>query len=362
MKGNLKLGSVFGIKVLVHWTFIFLIIWVVFSEISQGRNLESILYNIAFVIAVFLCVVLHELGHALTAKRYGIQTKKITLLPIGGIASLDKIPESPKHEFLVTIAGPLVNLIIALLLYFVIPVEYITNQNFTEIMHSMDDFTLRNFLFFLFIANIGLVVFNLIPAFPMDGGRIFRSILAMNMNRVKATSIASSVGQFIAVVFLLIGLIYNPILIFIALFIFLGAYGENKLVQHFALMKGHKVKEAMMTTFTQLRSENTLDDVANIIISGSEKDFVVLENNEIKGVLLNETFIKNSASRELLVKDIMKTTYKTVSSNDDLKDVYELLGSQTLKFFPVLENNKLVGVIDLINLHEFLLLESKLEY
>jgi len=123
MKASLSLGSYFGIKIKVHWTFLFLILWIVFDELKRGGTTESILFNIAFVIVVFICVIFHEMGHALTAKRFGIQTKKITLLPIGGMASMERLPESPKQELLVVIAGPLVNILIALLLFFIVPVQ-----------------------------------------------------------------------------------------------------------------------------------------------------------------------------------------------------------------------------------------------
>jgi len=179
MKASLNLGSVSGIKIKVHWTFFFLIIWIVFDELKRGETTNSILFNIAFVLAVFFCVVLHELGHALTAKRFGINTKKITLLPIGGMASLDRIPESPKQELLATIAGPLVNVIIAILLYFIVPVQDYAHLNFTEAFETLMSFSLQNFLFYLFVVNVGLVVFNIIPAFPMDGGRILRALLAI---------------------------------------------------------------------------------------------------------------------------------------------------------------------------------------
>ncbi len=158
MKGNLNLGSVSGIKINIHWTFFFLIVWIVFEEIKQGGTTESVLFNIGFILSVFVCVVLHELGHALTAKRFGINTKKITLLPIGGVASLERIPEKPKDELLITIAGPMVNVIIALILYFVIPIRSLTAQNLTEALESLDNLTLQNFLLYLFIVNVGLVL------------------------------------------------------------------------------------------------------------------------------------------------------------------------------------------------------------
>ena len=361
MKANLTLGKVSGIKIIVHWTFFFLIVWIVFSELKRGGTAESILFNIALVLAVFTCVVLHELGHALTAKHFGINTKKITLLPIGGMASLERIPESPKQELLVAIAGPLVNIAIALLLYFLIPINKLILLNFTETFEILMSFSFQNFLFFLFIANVALVVFNIIPAFPMDGGRILRALLAMKMNRVKAAQIASSIGQFIAVLFLLIGLLYNPFLIIIALFIFLGAYGENQMVQHLALLKGHSVEEAMMINLTTFKPDDPLDIVVNKLISSTENNFVVTENNTVKGLLYHQDIIDNS-NKNILVKDIMNINFKTVNRTDNLNKTYRLTHNEKHPFFPVLENNKLVGVIDHINLNEYLLLQAKLDY
>lgn len=362
MKANLNLGSVFGIQIKVHWTFFFLILWIILSELKRGGNTESILFNVSLVLAVFICVVMHELGHALTAKRFGIDTKKIALLPIGGMATMDKIPESPKQELLVTLAGPLVNIIIALLLYFTIPVKELMYLNFTETIEILSSFSVQNFLFYLFIVNIALVIFNLIPAFPMDGGRVLRALLAIRMNRVKATQIASTMGQVIAVIFLLIGLLYNPFLIFIALFIFLGAFGENQLVHHIELLKGHTVKDSLITLFTTFRKNDTIKDVIKSIIAGTETNFVVLENNTIKGILYYQDIIENAKKENTLVKDVMNTSFKTFNSDDNLNEVYQLIHSQKNSFFPVLENNTLIGVIDSTNLNEFILFSPKLSY
>lgn len=362
MKANLSLGSVFGIKIKIHWTFFLLIIWIVFDQMKRGGNTESIVYNVVFIFTVFLCVVLHELGHALMAKRFKIVTKKITLLPIGGVASLERIPESPKQEFLVSIAGPLVNICIAVLLYYIIPVNAILNQNLNDSYMFLSSFTIQNFLFYLFLVNVGLVLFNLIPAFPMDGGRVLRAFLAMHMNRVKATQIAASIGQFFAVLFLLLGLLYNPFLIFIALFIFLGAYSENKIVHHLAILKGHKVQEAMMTNITTFEPNDAISSVLKVIISGSENNFVVVKGALIIGVLYHEDIIANSNKENCLVKDIMKTTCKLLKDKDDLKKVYELIFSESTSFFPVVKNEQLIGVIDYINMNEYLLIQAKLSH
>ncbi|MDU8885690.1 site-2 protease family protein [Yeosuana sp. MJ-SS3] len=361
MKANLNLGSASGIKFKIHWTFLFLILWIIFDELKRGGNAKSILFNVLFVLAVFFCVVLHELGHALAAKRFGIKTQKITLLPIGGMASLDRIPESPKQELFVVIAGPLINILIALILYLIIPIQELLHLNFTETFEVLSSFTFQNFLFYLFIVNVGLVIFNIIPAFPMDGGRILRALLAMKLNRLKATQIASSIGQFIAVIFLLVGLLYNPFLIFIALFIFLGAYGENQLVHHLELLKGHTVEEAMIISMTTFKPEDSIDLVVNKIISGTETNFVVVEDHKIKGILYHKNIINNS-NKNVLVKDVMETNFKTVQSTDNLNEVYTIIFSKKNSFLPVLKDEKLLGVIDATNLNEYILLQARLVY
>ncbi|SDI29760.1 site-2 protease family protein [Winogradskyella thalassocola] len=361
MKANLSLGQVSGIKIRVHWTFFLLMAWVIFAELTQGGNLESILFNITFVLAVFLCVVLHELGHAFMANHYNIKTEKITLLPIGGMASFEKLPGSPKQELLIAIAGPLINVIIAIILFFIVPVKDFMQLNFTETFEVLVRYNIQSFLFFLFIANVGLVVFNSIPAFPMDGGRILRALLAIKIGRVKATKIASNLGLIIAVLFFLIGLLYNPFLVFIALFIFLGAFGENLMVQQMALLDGHTVEEAMLLNITTFKPQDSIDLVVNKIISGTETNFIVVEDQTIIGILHHKTIIENS-NKMVLVGEIMDVNFKTIKGTDSIKKVYQLIYNDKQELFPVMENGKLIGAIDAVNLNEYILLQSKLAF
>jgi Zn-dependent protease len=295
----------------------------------------------------------------LTAKRFGIQTKKVTLLPIGGMASMERLPESPKQELLVVLAGPLVNIAIALLLLLIVPVQELINLNFTESFESNMGLTLQNFLFYLFMVNVGLVVFNFIPAFPMDGGRILRAVLSIKIDRVKATKIATAIGQFSAIIFLFIGLLYNPFLIFIALFIFLGAFAENQMVQHLALLKGHTVEDAMIIKITTFKPEDAIDLVVNKIISGTEKNFIVVTDHKVKGILYHQDILEQ-CNKNVLVKDVMKTNFKVVKPTDQLNKVYNLIYSEKNTFIPVIEDHKLYGAIDATNLNEYILLQSKL--
>jgi Zn-dependent protease len=221
MNYKLYLGRISGIKLFVHWTFLLLIGWVIYSDVQSGLNFESVLWSLGFVFAIFGCVTLHELGHSLTAQRYHIRTRDITLLPIGGVASLESIPKKPSEELAVALAGPAVNVLIALLL---LPVIYFGSS--PDVFEGIGGISHSNFLTSLLSVNISLVVFNMIPAFPMDGGRVLRALLGFKLNHRKATTIAARIGQVIAVIFVAVGFYENSFLIFIGIFIFMGAQSE----------------------------------------------------------------------------------------------------------------------------------------
>jgi Zn-dependent protease len=362
MKTNLYLGRYFGTEVQIHWTFFLLIAWIILSEVFSGGSVDRILFNCQFIIAVMFCVLIHEIGHALAAKRFGIKTEKMVLLPIGGISTTDKTIESPKKEFLITIAGPMVNVIIAVILYFTIPVSDYIYYDLGEYFTALSDFTVRTFLFFLFIVNVALVVFNMIPAFPLDGGRIFRAVLDLQLNRVRATSVTTITGNIIALIFLLIGLLFNPILVFLALFLFIGSYSENRIVHQLGLLKGHKVSDAMLEDITPFDPNDTMDDIIKVILTGSETNFIVVKDKAIVGLLYHKDIIQNSNNRTLLVKNLMTTTFKTIQVDENLSVAYRLLQNEIHPFIPVMKNDKVVGAIDFANMHEFLLMEAKLKY
>lgn len=360
MKGVLNLGRVADIKIQVHWTFALLLIWIVFADLQRGGTLVSSLFNISLILVLFMCVVLHELGHALAAKKFNIRTQKITLLPIGGVASLDRMPEKPRQELLVALAGPAVNAVIALLLFLVIPVKGYLSAEPAKILELLNTTAPQTFLFFLFVANVMLVVFNLIPAFPMDGGRVLRALLSFKMSRVRATDIAARIGQLLAIFFFIVGFLYNPFLILIALFIFIGAYAENRMVQQISLVEGHIIKDAMLTKITVLAPENSVQDVIDLLLAGTEKDFVVVDKEEIVGVVYHKDIIKQTNNRSLSVKQMMHTSFRTIDAYSELKEVFDFIYKEKKSFFPVTSDEKLVGAIDMTNLSEFILLKSNL--
>ena len=332
MNANLKLGKYYGTEVQIHWTFFLLAAWIVLSEILSGATVDRILFNLQFILAVMICVLLHELGHLFAAKKFGIKTNKMVLLPVGGISTVEKTTHSPKEEFLITIAGPLVNLIIAIILFFAIPVsDYIS--------------------------------FNLGEYFtPLDGGRLMRAVLDIKLTRFKATRVATTISSIIAIILLLIGLLVNPILVFLSLFLLIGSFSENKTVHQIGLLKGYKVRDAMLKHITVFDPEDTMEHVVNVILRGSETNFVVIKDKEIVGLLFHKDIIENSNKRTLLVRDLMTTDFKTVSAGDKLDLAYSLMQDEIDPFFPVTEKGALIGAIDFANMHEFILMEDKLKY
>ncbi|MDX1673126.1 MAG: CBS domain-containing protein, partial [Balneolaceae bacterium] len=238
------------------------------------------------------------------------------------------------------------------------------NMSPEELQQTLSAINPENFLFYLLSANIMLVVFNVIPAFPMDGGRILRALLSMKLDRVRATQIASGMGQMVALFFFFIGLFYNPLLILIALFVFFGAQGENRMVQQLTLLRDHRVREAMMTDITVLKPDTTLDHVIDVILSGTERNFVVAEEDEVKGIVYQEELVKaiRERERDTEIREVMNRDFEIVNHDEPLTDVYRRVSSLSTSFFPVKKNGELAGAIDMENINEFISLRASLDY
>ena len=363
MKWTLNLGRFFGIKVQVHWTFLILVAWVVFTEYGKGSNTFTTLLTLLYVLAIFACVVLHEFGHALTAGNYGIKTKQITLLPIGGVASLERMPEKPRQELLVAVAGPVVNVAIAAALFpFIGPV-----QNIVSSMQQGSNLSITptNFVFSLVVVNILLVLFNAIPAFPMDGGRVLRAILAMYMDRVKATHIASRLGQGIAVLFFVGGFFFNPFLVFIGIFVFFGAYAENMMVQQLEFIKGHRIREAMMKNFRTINMDSTVGEAVETILSGSDSVFIVTdEEGRFAGIasLPRILGVLKERGKDARIRDYLETGMRNFTPDQKLSTAYYYIQQNRGLSCPVIENGRPVGLINNAKINEYIMIQSALSY
>lgn len=352
MKHSVQLASIKGIKVSIHWTFLLLIAWIIFQNIRAGLAAVSILWTLAFVFAIFLCVILHELGHALTARRYGIKTRDITLYPIGGVASLESLPKKPLEELWVALAGPAVNLVIAMLLVPFMNFSPPSPEAMTQIGPS-------NFLFAFAAVNIWLALFNLIPAFPMDGGRVFRAILSFWMDRAKATRVAASLGQLLAIGFIFLGFYVNPFLIFIGLFIILGAQAESNYAQSEALMEGHTVMDLTMREMPMVGPTTTVGEMVKEILNTQKKNFVVTEGEQVLGIITQLDVIKALGDRGegALVRDFMKTDIIYLPAGLPVNEAILKMQTGRAPMALVQEGDKVIGMIDNDNLVEFILIE-----
>jgi Zn-dependent protease len=287
MKYSISLGRVAGIEIFVHWTFLILIGWIVYINLKQGMGPIDIFWSVLFILTLFACVTAHELGHALAAKRYNIKTKNITLLPIGGLAQLESIPEKPKEELAVALAGPLVNIVIAVALFPLIKISpnVIEDMDLTRLSH-------HNFLFSLMVVNVWLAVFNMIPAFPMDGGRVFRALLSFKYERSVATRIAASVGQLLAVGFVFIGFFYNPFLVFIGVFIFLGAQAEAQYAEAKSLLQEYTVADALMREVPLLSPGDTVEYGSDQLLNSQNRNFIIADETGVVGTLNRDEIIR----------------------------------------------------------------------
>ncbi len=349
-----RAGKLAGIDVQVHATFLVLLAWILLSHLAAGHGLREALGGVALTVAVFTIVVLHELGHALVARHYGIRTRDILLLPIGGISRLERMPDRPSEELRVAIAGPAVNVVLAALLFGASALAH--HEVALGAMHVVGG----SFLAKLAWVNVTLAVFNLLPAFPMDGGRVLRAILAMRMDRVRATAIAAACGQAMALLFGLVGLWTNPLLVFIALFVWIGAQAEAASVQTTSALAGLDVTHAMVREFRSLSVSDTVDQAAAHMLAGFQVDFPVLDSNELVGVLTREDMIRALSARggDTPVADAMHRRFAAAEAHEALDAALPRLRDSECDALPVLDRGVLVGMLRLENVGELVAVRS----
>ncbi len=352
---SLKLGRIAGIDVYVHATFALLLLWVGYAYYAPRQDITEALAGLAFILCLFGVVVLHELGHALAARRYGIKTRDITLLPIGGVARLERMPRDPTQELVVALAGPAVNVVLAVLLFGVLLVGQIPLTPPEELATFGGSLLAQ-----LFAANVFLALFNMLPAFPMDGGRVLRAILALWMDYVQATRVAAGIGQFMAVLFALVGLLVNPLLLVIALFVWVGAAAEAGMVQFKAGLAGVPVERAMVREFAALAPDDTLRVAANRVLDGFQQDFPVVADGSVAGILPRDALLAGLSrdGPDGRVADYMRTDFRTAEPGEMVEPVLERLKDGCCPVLPVLRDGKLVGLLTPDNISELVMIRE----
>lgn len=359
MNRSLRIGSVAGIGIFLHWTFLLLVAGLAAFLYYQGESLSTTLHIMGLMGGLFGCVVLHELGHALTAKFFSVPTKSITLYPIGGLARLERLPEEPIKEFWIAVAGPLVNIVIAILLAIGLAVTGTTmdiGAAYTINAHAGAT---------LMWLNIGLAMFNMLPAFPMDGGRVLRALLAIRYDYAQATQTAARVGQAMAVAFGLIGIIgFNFILLFIALFVYIGAQQESQHATFRAAARDTPVREAMMTRFGILTPDSTLGDAVDELLAGTDHDFPVVEQGRVRGILSRKQLIEGlrTYGRDHRVAEVVTAPCPTVTPGMMLDEAFQTMQQSEYSTIPVVEDGALVGLLSLENVGELLMVRSALKH
>ncbi len=358
MKRSLKIGSVSGIGIFLHWTFLLLVAAIFAYYYVQSQSLGAAVSGMGLILAVFLCVILHELGHALTARRFGVPTRSITLYPIGGLARLERIPSEPMKEFWIAIGGPAVNIVITVVLALVL---LVTGGTFApDALQSPGQHLIASLMW----INAVLAGFNLLPAFPMDGGRVLRSLLALRQDYAQATQTAANVGQAMAILFGLIGIIwFNPVLLFIALFVYVGAQQESKQAVYRAFTEGTPVREAMVTRFATLTVEDTLNDAVDELLAGTDHDFPVVEDGSIVGLLRRKPLIQalSDYDRDTSVVEVADQDVFTTDPGAPLDEVFRQMNARNSSTVPVVEEGRLVGLLTLENVGELIMVSSALE-
>lgn len=356
MKWSWKIARIADIDFFVHATFFILILWIGLSYWQIEGTWAAVINGVGFILVLFACVVAHEFGHAMMARRYGIRTKHITLLPIGGVAMLERMPEDPKQEIAVALAGPAVNLVIALTLWLwlsasgaLVPAEQL---NLTD----------GPFLERVMVINIILAVFNMLPAFPMDGGRVLRAALALRVDRNRATQTAARVGQGLALAMGLLGLLYNPFLIFIALFVWIGASAEAGMEQVKSLLTGSDVRHAMLTDYQTLTPGDPLSRAIDLTMAGSQTDFPVLEGGVMAGVLGQSDLLKGlqAQGEQSPVSGWMKKNVQNADIHEPLEAAMERLQSCDCRLISITDAQVIVGIINLDNIMELVRIQSAL--
>jgi len=354
MKWSWKIARFAGINVYIHSTFLLLVAWFGFSNWQKTGTVAAVIEGMLFIVLLFTCVVMHEFGHALTAKRFKVVTKHITLLPIGGVASMERIPDDPWQELQIAIAGPMVNIVIAGLLYFFLDLR---NSQITEEQLLSGDLPL---LYNLMIVNIFLVVFNMLPAYPTDGGRVLRALLAMKLKHHQATTIAAKIGQGFALLFGIYGFFYNPILVLIAVFLWMGASAENKMEQLKISLADITVADAMLSEFHILSPNDKLSKAIQYTLTSNQKHFPVGDSQQLASALTQNNLMLalQQWGEHALVSQATLIDIQTVPSNTPIEALLNIAQMHKAGMVAVSHKQKIVGIVDLENVLELIRIQN----
>lgn len=346
-----QIAKVAGIPIKIHWTFGLFIVLILGYGFSNDMRGTDLLWFLGFIGAMFVCVILHEYGHALSARRYGVKTIDIIISPIGGLARLERLPKKPIQELIVAIAGPLVNVVIGMIIFIVL---YSFHQDFSflKVGDNFKSITHPSGFFGLLIWTNGILFFfNLIPAFPMDGGRILRALLTMKYGRVTGTRWAATFGRLLAILFIAFAVFTKDyMLIFIGIFVYVMAGSESQQVEVESILDKVKAKKVMRTDFSRIHLSDHLSVLFDIYIRGGEKNFLIFDSlGNVSGVI-PELFLKQAFREgrleETTANEYMSTNLLSVDQDISLKHLFEKMNKKGVAIALIKSNDELVGIVD----------------
>ncbi len=364
MSSSLRFANVFGIPLKVHITFPLILIWGMLQfGLATGLGWTGALFGVIITLLLFGIVILHELGHSVAALYYDVPVEEIIMLPIGGVARIRDIPEESGKEFVIAIAGPLVNFAIAGILYglYVIGAVPINFGGPAALLTNLDAITVGVTLGYLWYVNLFVAVFNLIPAFPMDGGRVLRALLGLSMPYSRATQIATSIGQGLAWLFGIFGFFSgNLFLIVIAFFVYIGANQEGTVSRQRVLLDDMTVEEAYSREAQVLSPDTPLQTAVDKTLSSFQQDFPVCDGDRLIGLLPYKRILEASSKNlpDTPVREVMVTSFETIKPTDDLFEVQKRMMEEQIEALPVLDGERLVGLLTNRDVREVLQLAA----
>ncbi len=367
MNWSFPIAVVAGIPIRVHVTFFLILLLGAFQWGSMTGTLNGAVFGIALMVLLFVCVTLHELGHSLVGRIFGIPVRSITLLPIGGVAQITKNPDKPVHELLIAIAGPLVNVFIALLLlaalgFSAAPQMLTAHGLLPDVMSNTP--SLLTLLSWLLMANVSLAIFNLIPAFPLDGGRVFRALIAMFTGYPLATRIASVTGQFIALILGIYGVLNSQFLLtLVAVFIFFGAGQETAEAEAKTVLNTLRVGDAYNKHALTLVVGDRLSRVVDYILTSYQPDFAVLQGSNLIGIVTRDDVMQVLATHpnDTFVTEIMEREFLKVGADKSLDEARRAMAEGGARITAVYDGVNYLGLISLEDIAEAFTVQTFVE-
>ncbi len=352
MSWSLKFGKICGINFRIHITFVMFLVFIFVSSYLAKGMAQAISVTL-FISGIFVCVLIHEVAHSLIARKFGKIAKSIIILPIGGVSSLDEMPEKPYQEIAVAIVGPFINLAIALLIY-----PFVTGWNGlrTPELYPM---SVNSYFVSMINVNIILAIFNMIPAFPMDGGRVLRGLFGMVMDYIRATELAVAIGQGLSVFFIFYGIFFNWWLALIGFFLYVGAGTERQQVIIKSVLEPIPVSEVMVTDFFALDPSDPVSKPIEHIYHGYQEDFPVIKNNHVEGLLTRKNILSgiHEKGTNVEVSQLMEKQFDPVSPSTPADEVYRQLARSQRSVTVVVENGGIKGMVSLEGLSNYLLIQ-----